>query len=101
MHDMSSEKTVRTTPLIGTKVWFAPRRMGWGLSPVSREGWIVTALVAVVSTALKRGDRKRRGADGLLVVLYLAVVVLKGTAPGGPKARRAFEAAQAQPTGTA
>jgi len=101
VHDMGGEKTVRTTPLIGTKVWFAPRRMGWGLSPVSPEGWIVTAIMAVASTALKRGDRKRRGADVLLVVLYLAVVVLKGTAPGGPKARRAFEAAREQSAGTA
>jgi hypothetical protein len=98
---MSGEKTVRTTPLIGTKVWFGPRRMGWGWNPVSPEGWIVTAIIAVRSMALKRGDRKRRGADLLLVVLYLAVVVLKGTAPGGARARRAFEAAREQPIGPA
>jgi hypothetical protein len=97
---MSGEKTVRTAPLIGTKVWFAPRRIGWGWNPASPEGWIVTAVVAVASTALKRGGRRRRGVDLVLAVLYLAVVVLKGTAPGGPKAHRAFEVAREQATGT-
>jgi hypothetical protein len=97
---MSGEERVRTTPLIGTKVWFAPRRMGWGWNPVSAEGWIVTAIVAMVSMALKRRARRRRGADILLAGLYLAVVVLKGTAPGGPKAHRAFEASREQFTGT-
>ncbi len=101
MDDMSGEKTVRTTPLIGTEVWFAPRRIGWGWNPVSREGWIVTAIVAVASMALKRGGDKRRGAKILLAVLYLTVVVLKGTAPGGAEARRAFEATREPPTGTA
>ena len=92
---------VRTTPLIGTKVWFGPRRLGWGWIPVSPEGWIVTAIIAVASLALKRGDRRRRGADLLLAALYLALVALKGTAPGGARARRAFEAAREQATAPA
>ena len=99
MHDMSGEKTVRTTPLMGTKVWFGPRRMGWGLSPVSPEGWIVTALMVVASQALKRGDRDRRGAQIAIGLVYLLVAVLKGTAPGGPRAHRAFEAARGQSSG--
>lgn len=98
---MSGEQTVRTTPLIGTKVWFGPRRMGWGLSPVSPEGWIVTALMVVASQALKRGDRNRRGAQIAVAVVYVFVALLKGTAPGGPTAWRAFEAAREQSTRTA
>lgn len=94
MRDMTQGKPVRTTPLIGTKVWFGPRRMGWGLSPVSPEGWIVTALMVVVSQALKRDDRDRRGAQLAIGALYVLVAVLKGTMPGGPKARRAFAAAR-------
>ncbi len=57
---------MRTTPLIGRKPWFGPRRSGWGLAPISWEGWALT---------------------GAFVVLAF----LKGTSPGGAKARRALK----------
>jgi len=81
---------VRTTPLIGTKAWFGPRRLGWGLAPVSPEGWAVTAAAATVSLVARK---KGGGLAARLAVAatLLLVVVLKGTAPGGPVARRAFE----------
>ncbi len=52
---------MRTTPLVGEKAWFGPRRHGWGLAPRTWEGWA-------------------------LVALFLAVVLLKGTSPGGHRA---------------
>jgi hypothetical protein len=85
---------MRTSPLVGTKVWFGPRRLGWGLGPVSPEGWLVTGLfVAAASSARRRGLRGRRPTLALLVP-FLVVAVLKGTSPGGPRARRIFEAAR-------
>jgi hypothetical protein len=84
---------VRTTPLIGSKAWFGPRRLGWGLAPVSPEGWAVTAAATTASLVVrKRGGGLR--ARLVLTAVLLLVVVLKGTAPGGPVARRAFEEAR-------
>ena len=32
--------------------WFAPRRIGWGLKPVSWQGWLLTvAYIAIVIVA--------------------------------------------------
>jgi hypothetical protein len=77
---------VRTTPLIGRKAWFGPRRFGWGLGPVSPEGWAVTGAAAaavVVTVALSRSYA------WIIVAIVVALVVvafLKGTSPGGPTA---------------
>lgn len=81
---------VRTTPLIGEKVWFGPRRFGWGLSPVSVEGWMATgvALGSGIWLARRLPDRpwiRRVPGLGLLVI-----ALIKGTAPGGPRARAAL-----------
>jgi len=35
---------------LGRKAWFGPKRTGWGLSPVSPEGWAVL-LAAVAAMA--------------------------------------------------
>ncbi|HVB93106.1 MAG TPA: hypothetical protein VND67_02220, partial [Acidimicrobiales bacterium] len=78
---------MRTTPLLGEKVWFAPRRLGWGLSPVSVEGWVVTgvAIGLGIWAARKLPDRPWiRRVPGLVL---LAIALIKGTAPGGPRAR--------------
>lgn len=100
---------MRMNPLIGTKAWFGPRRLGWGLSPVSVEGWVATAAFSGVVTWVARAqafqaatpgatDREDRAAappprwwPAVAVGLFLLLVVLKGTSPGGPRARREFE----------
>jgi hypothetical protein len=92
---------MRNTPLIGKKAWFGPRRFGWGLDPVSPEGWTVTAIAALLSVAAKRGQRATRIGAGLLLAALLVTAVLKGTTPGGPRARRAFEEARATTFDTA
>lgn len=84
---------MRTTPLIGEKAWFGPRRFGWGLSPVSAEGWALAAL-GVAGAVLLRKNHKRKAAAALGIGMA-AIAVLKGTSPGGPKARATFKATKA------
>lgn len=90
---------MRTAPLVGEKPWFGPRRFGWGLSPVSPEGWAVTALGVAGAVLLRKNDKAR--AASALGMALVAVAILKGTSPGGPKARAAFRASRAPANPTA
>jgi hypothetical protein len=81
------------TPLVGHKVWFGPRRLGWGLAPVSPEGRAVTVIAVISAIGTSRRRDGRRSARLIAGALVLAAL-LKGTAPGGPGARAAFEASQ-------
>jgi hypothetical protein len=84
---------MRVTPLLGSKVWFGPRRYGWGWSPVSWEGWAVMAAyvvgVLVVVPLAARGTTAALALVGVTAAL-MAVCVVKGTAPGGPEAADRF-----------
>jgi hypothetical protein len=75
---------VRTTPLIGKKAWFGPRRLGWGLGPRSPEGWAVVAVG--IAAIIVVGVLARHAAWAVLIVAaaLIAVTFLKGTSPGGP-----------------
>ena len=84
---------MRATPLIGRRFWFAPRRRGWGLGPVSPEGWAVTSAAVLLSIKAKRNDNSSHLRRAPLVPLILAMV-LKGTTPGGRRARLAFDEAR-------
>jgi hypothetical protein len=87
---------VRTSPRIGKKVWFGPHRIGWGLGPASFEGVATTIGFTVMTAALrKRNDGKRSQEEIFVLVLFLLIVFLKGTSPGGRKAYKQFKAAQA------
>jgi hypothetical protein len=81
---------VRIKPLIGQKPWFGPRRLGWGLGPISPEGWALTGLFAVAATVAKRKGLARQPMQ-LLLGVFSVVVALKGTSPGGPRRRRIFD----------
>ena len=91
---------MRTKPLLGRKAWFGPRQLGWGLSPVSAEGWAVTAAAAAAAVGLAAADRRDRwtaliAQKSVLVVVPLVVVVfLKGTSPGGRRAWEEFQASK-------
>jgi len=86
--------------LAGAGYWFGPRsgRLGWGWTPVSWQGWLVTAgfvVAAVVAEVV--GDTEAQ--DGVLAIpLALALLVIcwvKGTAPGPSKrSRRQLEEIQ-------
>jgi hypothetical protein len=84
---------VRTSPLLGTKAWFGPHRIGWGLGPASIEGWSVTAL-AVLAGRIARRWPKRSLKRSLPSIALVAIALLKGTAPGGPRAYRAYRQAR-------
>lgn len=75
--------------------WFGPKRWGWGWSPASWQGWVVTAAFAGVSQLLKRRLPPRRAtlASLVLVAAFFGVLVLTGDPPGSR--RRAARAAAA------
>jgi hypothetical protein len=89
---------MRIRPLIGEKLWFAPRRYGgWGWSPVSWEGWIlVAAFVVAILVPIPMLNPQQHGTAftawtvGLVAVLIVCCV-LKGTRPGGASARAKFD----------
>jgi len=77
---------MRTTPLVGKKAWFGPRKHGWGLSPSSPEGWVVTGAALGAGVWLARRFPDRPVLSRLPGIALVAASILKGTAPGGPKA---------------
>jgi hypothetical protein len=77
---------MRTTPRVGTKLWFGPRRsLNWGWSPVSWEGWTVTlGMMALIFAGVAWGPTLSKPA--VLVVgpvVMVGAALLKGTTPGG------------------
>jgi hypothetical protein len=93
-------RLVRTSPLIGRKPWFGPRRLGWGLEPVSTEGWVVTFAFVALAFFIRRSKLNSRWLRYAMAGGFLLFALLKGSAPGGAGARADFEAAQAAPVTT-
>ena len=61
------------------RVWFGPKRVGWGASPASWEGWAATGvfIVAMLLTGNLLRDLSWVWAAMLAnVVIFLAVVIL-------------------------
>jgi len=91
---------MRTKPLLGRKVWFGPRQLGWGLSPVSAEGWAVTAAAAGAIVGLAVADRSDRWTallarkTAIVVIPLVGIVFLKGTSPGGRRTWEEFKASR-------
>jgi len=85
---------MRTKPLVGRKAWFGPRRFGWGLGPVSGEGWLATAIAVAVIVGLAVAGHHDRWIALPVVILLLVIVFLKGTSPGGPSAWEEFQASK-------
>jgi hypothetical protein len=86
---------LRTSPLVGRKAWFGPRRLGWGLGPVTPEGWAFTIVCAALGLAIRRWSPDSRKARYALFTGFVLCVLLKGSAPGGAGARAEFDAARA------
>ena len=90
---------MRTTPLVGKKAWFGPRRFGWGLSPITTEGWIVVAVLVAVGLVARRKWPNKPVARAVPSIGLLLISLAKGTSPGGKQARSIVMAARA-PTGS-
>lgn len=90
---------VRRYPLVGRKLWFGPRAwIGWGWTPVSWEGWALSiALTIAILVVAFVAPGVASFVIPLLVLALLAACILKGTAPGGPSARREFLQASDRP----
>ena len=67
--------------MIGEKVWFGPRRFGWGWAPMSWEGWGALVAVGAAGALLRRRDQRR--AAQVLGLAFIGLCFLKGTEPGG------------------
>ena len=86
---------MRTTPLVGEKLWFGPKRFGWGWSPVSWEGWLASALTAGVAIAFSLAGQPIPTV--LIVGGLVALCILKGTSPGSASDNRALRRGRRPP----
>jgi hypothetical protein len=66
---------------------------------VSWEGWIVTVVLTAAAVAVRRRPGSQRIAAGIAAAM-LVVALLKGTSPGGPRARRSYDETQAKSHGS-
>lgn len=90
-----------TAPSSSTeRPWFGPRRFGWGWEPVTWEGWVATAVLipldvaAIVVVSERWGEWWGTAAGVVGVAGIIGLCIAKGTEPGGPAARRRFDAAR-------
>jgi hypothetical protein len=62
---------------------------------VSEEGWVVTMAVVALGVIAKRRDELPPWFGPALMAPFIVLLVLKGTSPGGPRARSEFDAVRA------
>ncbi len=72
--------------------WFVRKRIGWGLSPGTWQGWAAIGILAnavLICAIVLAHDAVALGiAVGLLLVAFCVVAVLTGEAPGKRARRR-------------
>lgn len=76
-------------PILTKKAWFGPKRyLGWGWTPASWEGWLVTLVYVVILIAAGAFNKARpENFTATLIVttaVFIAVIILTGDKPGGP-----------------
>ena len=68
------------------KAWFHKRRIGWGVSPASLEGWLVTIgfiiIAPLVGMHYCEESITRYAILTAMVVILIAIIHLTGEAPG-------------------
>lgn len=68
------------------KAWFHKRRIGWGVSPASLEGWLVTIgfiiIAPLVGMHYSEENITRYAILTAMVVVLIAIILLTGEAPG-------------------
>lgn len=71
--------------MITKRPWFGPKRFGWGWTPISWEGWLVTAFVLAVTIAASVAFGRSAVTfyvTGAAVGALVAVCWLTGIPPG-------------------
>ena len=76
-------------PRLTKTPWFGPKRVaGWGLTPVSWQGWVATVVYVILDLVVVRVLWTTTASVfvvALLTMAFVALALLTGTAPGGPK----------------
>ena len=74
---------------ITKKAWFGPKKVGWGLSPKSWEGWLAT-LIFIVMVTLDVSLLKDFRVSGvvILVILFIILSILTGSKPGSASSNK-------------
>jgi hypothetical protein len=67
--------------------WFGPKKVGWGLSPVSWPGWLALAIFLAGFAVSLSVWHATLAAIGFLVLLAL-VILFTCDPPGGPAGRK-------------
>ena len=75
-------------PRLTKDPWFGPKRVvGWGWTPITAAGWLVTlATIVLVVASLTTLPRPFNALGVVAVALaFGAIAALTGTPPGGPR----------------
>jgi MFS superfamily sulfate permease-like transporter len=63
--------------------WFAPKLFGWGATPVTWQGWLVTAVFVVVLIGISRGlEGPARWLSLLLAIVGFTTIIWRKTDGG-------------------
>jgi hypothetical protein len=72
------------------RYWFRPKRFGYGATPITWEGWLVTfvsALLIVAAGYLMVTGHGPQGAAAIVVIMIATIVISKAKTEGGWKWR--------------
>jgi hypothetical protein len=62
------------------RYWFGPKRIGWGYSPRTWEGWLATLAYIVSMVTVPRYAARQFGHEALAVSFVLLTLVFLGVA---------------------
>ncbi len=97
--ELLSGARVRSDALVVARktktAWFGPKRWGWGWSPASWQGWVVTLAFSVAGQIVRRrarSSKERLVANLVLVAFFFGVIALTGDPPGSRRRMAGAEA---------
>jgi len=72
-----------------SKYWFKPKRYGYGATPSSWEGWLITIffILVIMSRAIKLQNNQLRFVVELVLIITVLIIVSKYKTEGGWKWR--------------
>jgi hypothetical protein len=69
---------------ITKKAWFGKHVLGWGYSPVSLEGWLVTIVFVVASIAAIVYNKRSVTGYAILAALLITLFIIAYLTSGAP-----------------